>query len=219
MALGDRFDDLLASSQDGDADALSALYRDLAPLVLGYLRARGARDPEDLTSETFVAVVRNVDRFRGDETKFRSWVLTIAHRRLVDARRRSGRRPETLVEPDVMGETVGSAARGAEIEAVARIADEDMLALMEQLTEEQRAVLMLRVVADLPVVEVARILRKRPGAIKTMQRRALASLGRLLESERAGPTQRPEGQERDEVGASSPLAGESPSPPVSSEER
>ena len=216
MALGDRFNDVLDAAQRGDADALAALYRDLAPLVLGYLRARGARDPEDLTSETFVAVVRNVDRFRGGETKFRSWVLTIAHRRLVDARRRSGRRPETLVEPDVMGETVGSVARGAESEAVAGTADEDMLALMEQLTEEQRAVLMLRVVADLPVAEVARILRKRPGAIKTMQRRALASLGRLLERQRAYPDS-PEGQQRDEPAEGAPPSADSRSAPVSSE--
>src|SRR5690606_21156457 len=81
----DGFDDVLAAAQRGDERALETIYRDLSPLVLGYLRSNGARDPDDLTSEVFVAVVRNLGSFSGDERSFRSWVLTITHRRLVDS--------------------------------------------------------------------------------------------------------------------------------------
>jgi len=69
------------------------LYRQLAPAVLGYVRSQGAAEPEDLLGEIFLQVVRDIGRFRGDEAALRRWVFTIAHHRLIDARRRSQRRP------------------------------------------------------------------------------------------------------------------------------
>lgn len=182
VPIGDGFEAVLAAAQDGEDRALELLYRDLAPLVLGYLRGRGASDPEDLTSETFVAVVRNLGRFTGDETKLRSWVLTIAHRRLVDERRRAGRRPERLLEPAGMTDAAGAGTGDAAAAALDRLGDQRVLELLDELTDDQRSVVVLRVVADLPVKEVARILRKRPGAVKTLQRRALARLARVVQS-------------------------------------
>lgn len=188
MVLGDGFDDVLSAAREGDEHALAELYRDLAPLVLGYLRGRGARDAEDVTSETFVAVVRNLGRFRGDEVQLRSWVLTIAHRRLIDERRRAGRRPEMAVDPEDLvhaaGKAAGNSSDDAEILALDRLATRDTLAFLDVLTEDQRAVVLLRLVADLPVEQVARVLGKRPGAVKTLQRRALARLARTLEETR-----------------------------------
>src|ERR671915_95488 len=87
--LGSEFPRVLNEARAGDDKAWEEIYRSLAPLVLGYLRARGAREPEDLTSEVFVAVVKSLERFKGDEHAFRTWVLTIAHRRLVDDLRRA----------------------------------------------------------------------------------------------------------------------------------
>lgn len=182
VPIGDGFEAVLAAAQDGEDRALELLYRDLAPLVLGYLRGRGASDPEDLTSETFVAVVRNLGRFTGDETKLRSWVLTIAHRRLVDERRRAGRRPERLLEPAGMTDAAGAGTGDAAAAALDRLGDQRVLELLDELTDDQRSVVVLRVVADLPVKEVARILRKRPGAVKTLQRRALARLARVVQN-------------------------------------
>lgn len=182
MPIGEGFEAVLAAAQRGDHQAVEVLYRDLAPLVLGYLRGRGAPDPEDLTSETFVAVVRNLGRFQGEEARFRSWVLTIAHRRLLDARRRAGRRPELPIEPTDVASAVTAVAGDAAVEAFERLGEQELMDLLDGLTEDQRAVVLLRIVADLPVKEVARILRKRPGAVKTLQRRALAALARRLES-------------------------------------
>ena len=151
-----------------DADTV---YRDLAPAVLGYLHAQGATDPEDLLMDVFVAVVRDLDGVRGDSDAVRRWVFTIAHHRVVDQRRHRARRTR-LRSVDVADRSVP--------DAMSMSADPDLIAALATLTPDQRDVLGLRVVADLPVVDVARILRKRPDAVKSMHHRALISLSQRL---------------------------------------
>lgn len=129
----------------------------------------------------FIAVVRGVGRFEGDETSFRSWVLTIAHRRLTDEFRRRGRRPEELFEPNVLRERLGGDPGSAEQEALERLASAGVLDALERLTPDQRAVITLRVIADLPIKEVADLLGKPVTAVKSLQHRALAALGRRIE--------------------------------------
>ena len=73
----ERFTSLLEAAREGRA-AWQELYDGLAPVVLGYLRANVAPDPEDVLSEVFLQVARDVTRFEGDERGFRSWVFTIA---------------------------------------------------------------------------------------------------------------------------------------------
>src|SRR2546423_1891887 len=94
-SLGDQFQGILAAAQEGGEWAVATLYRWLGPAVVGYLRARAGDDAEDLASETWLAVARGLSGFTGDETAFRSWVFTIAHRRLVDHHRASSRRLRT----------------------------------------------------------------------------------------------------------------------------
>jgi RNA polymerase sigma factor (sigma-70 family) len=180
MVIGDRFPAVLEAARAGDEAALTTIYRDLAGPVFGYLRGQGARDPEDLASEVFVGLVRGIDGFEGNEHAFRSWVFTIAHRRLLDERRRLARRDDRPLE-----QADAEAVEGgdAEDEAVAALAGSRLLGHLDDLTPDQRSVLLLRIVADLPVAEVAGILGKAPGAVKTLQRRALASLARILSSE------------------------------------
>jgi RNA polymerase sigma-70 factor (ECF subfamily) len=180
--IGQAFGSTLDAARDGEPSALEALYRDLAPAVLGYLRGQRAAEPEDLASEVFVGMVRGLEGFRGDEGGFRSWVFSIAHRRLIDERRRLARRREESVDPsDLAGRLAGAAMGDAEDEAVARLGRGWAVRTLDVLTDDQRSVLLLRILADLSVEDVARLLGKRPGAVKTLQRRALASLARHLE--------------------------------------
>ena len=60
------FDALLHDAQKGRPSAWDQLYRWLAPSIAGYVRLRGAADPEDLTSEVFLAVFRNIGSFAGN---------------------------------------------------------------------------------------------------------------------------------------------------------
>ena len=168
----------LERARQGDSAAWAELYRWLSPQVLGYLRARGAAEPEDLLGEVFVQAVRDFGSFRGSEPDFRAWIFSIAHHRLIDAARRSGRRP---VEPVPTEELTANAEAGdAEAEAMAQISTGEVVRLLATLSEDQKSVILLRVVGGLTVPEVARVIEKRPGAVKQLQRRGIARLRKEL---------------------------------------
>jgi RNA polymerase sigma factor (sigma-70 family) len=172
--------EMVEAARRGDRAALEAIYRDLAPAVLGYLRSQGARDAEDLASEAFVGVVRGLSRFRGDERGFRSWVFAICHRRLIDERRRLARHREEPVAPSELPERQGGDVEG---EALARIGATWAREAVARLTDDQRDVLLLRILGDLPVEQVAQIVGKSRGAVKSLQRRALLALARQVDRE------------------------------------
>jgi RNA polymerase sigma factor (sigma-70 family) len=178
MTLRPGFGAVLAAARTGAEWAWTALYRELAPVVLGYLRAQGTEESEDLTGEVFLQVVRDLPRFEGDQREFRAWVLTIAHHRLVDSYRYHRRRP---LEPASHAVIEAAAQTGnVEDEAVGQIRRGEIRAALESLTPEQRDVLLLRVFGDLTVDEVGRALGKRSGAVKALQRRGLAALKRTI---------------------------------------
>jgi RNA polymerase sigma-70 factor (ECF subfamily) len=145
-------------------------YRALAPAVLGYLRAQRAPEPEDLLGEVFLQVARDLPRFSGDEGALRRWVFAIAHNRLLDARRRAARRP-----------AIASSAVPEQPVPVHEAVDPELVDALAGLTPDQREVLVLRFVADLPLEDVARITRRRVGAVKALQHRGLEALQRNLE--------------------------------------
>ncbi|MFQ5523063.1 MAG: RNA polymerase sigma factor [Acidimicrobiia bacterium] len=178
MAPEEAFQSVLTAAKAGAGWAWERIYGDLYTPVLGYLRARGAPDAEDVASETFLQVARNIASFEGTETSFRSWVFVIAHRRLLDARRADGRRGETVpLEPEL--DTAGG---DTEEDALADVIDPDLERALKGLTDDQRNVIALRVVAGLSLQETADVMGKRVGAIKALQRRALDSLRKSLES-------------------------------------
>lgn len=177
---GELLDDVVAAARAGAPWAFERLYGRFAPQVGGYLRAHGGGDPEGLTNEVMLGVFRGLPRFEGDGAAFRSWLFTIAHRRLIDERRRASTRPHTAELADLDEQRSGG---DVEEEAVTNLFDDGIQALLARLTPEQREVVLLRVVADLSISEVARVLGKRPGAIKMLQRRGLATLRRVLEQE------------------------------------
>lgn len=174
------FSTRLDAAKSGRDWAWADLYRELAGPVTGYLASRGATDPEDLASETFLQVARNIHSFNGDEASFRSWVFVIAHRRLLDSRRARRRRPETiaLIEP-----TADSSGGDVEEEALEWLVTEELRQAFEQLTDIQAEVLALRILGRLTLEETAQILGKRVGAIKAAQRRGLMALQQRLDLE------------------------------------
>lgn len=172
-------DDLLVAARADAPWAFERLYGLLAPAVAGYLRMHGARDPDEMTNEVMLGVFRGLASFEGDAVGFRSWVFTIAHRRLIDDRRRRAARVETTDLASRHEPTGGD----AESEALEQMETDAIRELLEELTEDQRAVILLRVVGDLSVEDAAQVLGKRVGAIKMLQRRGLARLRRLLEAQ------------------------------------
>ena len=156
-------------------------YRGLAPAVLGYLRAQRAPEPEDILGEVFLQVARDLPRFRGDDDALRRWVFSIAHNRLLDARRRESRRPRM----------VDRAVPELRTPPPPDPFDPELVAALAELTPDQREVVVLRFVADLPLADVAKITSRRVGAVKAMQRRGLEALERALSSSSEGSRRPP----------------------------
>lgn len=183
LAIGTPFTEVLAAARVGAPWAFDVLYRDLAPRVTGYLRLHGAAEPDDLASETFIGVLTGLGSFSGDEADFRGWVFTIAHRRLVDEWRRMGRRPVPADGSD--GVLDGHRGGDVEEEALVRVGSDAVHELCARLPADQRAVLLLRIVGDLTVEQVAAALDRSVPSVKALQRRGLAILRSELDREGA----------------------------------
>ncbi|HEX4699079.1 MAG TPA: sigma-70 family RNA polymerase sigma factor [Actinomycetes bacterium] len=170
----DDLDALVDAARAGGGWAFGRLWESLAPRVAAYLRAGGVRDADDATSEVFLAAFRGIGRFEGDGAAFRAWLFTIAHHKGVDAHRRSSRQEVPLAA--VVDELAGRAAPSAEDVAMARADTAEALSRLAVLTQDQRSVLLLRIVAELSLAETAEVLGKPVGAVKALQHRALARL-------------------------------------------
>ena len=162
-------------------DALEQRWRPLHPRLLRYLRvAVGDAAAEDVATDVWIDVARGLARFEGDEVAFRAWVFTIARRRAVDHGRYSARRPATPIDPSTLAEELAGA--GSEQE------DRDSLAhacaMLARLPKAQAEVVLLRVVGELSVEDTARVMGKRPGAVRVLQHRALRRLRHELERDR-----------------------------------
>jgi RNA polymerase sigma factor (sigma-70 family) len=174
--LGERFAQTLEAARTAADWAWADLYRDLAPSVLGYLRGHGAPDADDLVGEVFLQVVRDLGSFEGGEREFRAWVFVVAHHRLLDEKRRQARRPV-----EVTGRVSdGALSASAQEEALQGLATDAVRRMIERLPVDQRSVLLLRVLGDLTVVEVAQVVGKTPGAVKALQRRGLQAVLKSL---------------------------------------
>ena len=179
--MGDAFEAVMVAARADAPWAYERLWGLLAPAVVGYLRLQGMPDPEDLTSEVFLGAFAGLARFEGGEAALRSFVFAIARRRVVDERRRAARRPvvsgREVAEGDVM------VARSAEDEGLARLGEERVRRLCAGLGDDQRDVMLLRLVGGLTVVEVAGAVGKSVGAVKALQRRAVRALAKVVESQ------------------------------------
>jgi RNA polymerase sigma factor (sigma-70 family) len=174
------FEEILAAARLGQPWALSALYRSYAGAVAGYIRGRTSAEPDDLVSEVFTSVFTGLGRFSGTEADFRGWLFTIAQRRIVDdLRRRSREVATTPYETHADIRSVGS----AESESLDRLGEEWVRSVLDRLAPDQRDVLLLRILGDLTVEQIAQTLGKSSGAVKQLQRRGLAAAAKITEAE------------------------------------
>lgn len=177
----DEFQRVLAAAQAGDHDAFGVLWRVGNPSLVRFLTGLTDReDAEDLASTVWMEVGRGLDRFVGDEAGFRAWVFTIARHRVIDLRRSRARRP-----PPAGGAAEAAEERPGDGPDPATAAEDTWstdaaVALIGTLPPDQAEVLLLRVVADLDVATVAKLLGKRPGAVRVLAHRGLRRLAEQL---------------------------------------
>jgi RNA polymerase sigma-70 factor (ECF subfamily) len=170
--------ELVARGQQGDRDALEELYLIHFDRIYSYLHVSvgNRHDAEDLTTQTFMKMLEKIGSFKWQSAPFSAWLFRIAHNLAMDHFRSRRRwQPEEEV-PEPPGEEEPS----AELTAMQTIGRESMLKLIEDLSPEQQQVLTLKFVFNLPNAEVAAILEKTEGAIKSLQHRALVSLQKQI---------------------------------------
>jgi RNA polymerase sigma-70 factor (ECF subfamily) len=172
---------LVERAQAGDRQALEELYLLHFDRIYSYLHMSvgNRHDAEDLTTQTFMKMLESIKQFHWQAAPFSAWLFRIAHNLAMDHFRASRRwHPEEEV-PEPAGETEPS----AEAAALQLIGRQSMLELIEDLSQEQKQVLTLKFVFNLPNAEVATVLGKTEGAIKSLQHRALVSLQKQISQE------------------------------------
>jgi RNA polymerase sigma-70 factor (ECF subfamily) len=177
------FGDALDAARRGDDRALAALWRELQPALLRYLRAVDAGAAEDIASDTWLEVTRRLDRFSGTERDFRGWLFTIARHRLIDARRRAARHRTAPVA--WIPERPGGDDPAADV--LAGLSTEASIRLVSELPPEQAEAVRLRVMVGLDTAQVARIMGKQPGNVRVLSHRGLRNLARRLTPVPADP--------------------------------
>ena len=173
-------------AQDGDPEAFRALYRDTQPRLLRYLHTLVGDDAEDIASETWLQVTRDLAGFSGDHDGFRGWVATIARHRALDHLRYHARRPPARPVPaeDLATRPAADDTADAALEALSTGA---ALALIATLPADQAEAVLLRAVLGLDAQTAATVLGKRPGAVRTAAYRGLRTLATHLQSGPAPP--------------------------------
>ena len=169
---------LVERAQQGDRGALEELYLIHFDRIYSYLHMSvgNKHDAEDLTTQTFLKMLESIKRFRWQSAPFSAWLFRIAHNLAMDhfrARRRWQPEAEVPEPPD-------SEEPSAELEAMQTIGRQSMMALIDKLSPEQQQVLTLKFVFNFANADVAMILEKTEGAVKSLQHRALASLQKQI---------------------------------------
>jgi len=168
----------VARAQEGDETAFAVAYRIVQPGLLGYLRGIVGDDAEDVASDAWLEIARTFGRFKGDGAGFRGWTATIARHRALDHLRRQRVRPRAGgTEQDVLHLP---GPHSTHEQALESLSTERALELVRGLPRDQAEAVLLRVVVGLDGPAAARVLGKRPGAVRTAAHRGLKRLGRQL---------------------------------------
>jgi RNA polymerase sigma-70 factor (ECF subfamily) len=168
------------AARGGDEEAFRLLYREVQPGLLRYLRGLVGEDAEDLASETWLQIARDIRSFRDEGAGFRGWAATIARHRALDHLRRNQRRPVIGSSTDVLVDLPDSQDTAEQVIRIA--ATNATIAFIATLPRDQAEAVLLRVVVGLDAPAAAKVMGKRPGAVRTAAWRGLKTLAERLES-------------------------------------
>lgn len=168
----------LERARTGDEWAFSRVYRAVQPGLLRYLTVLVGDDAEDIASESWSQVCRDLATFRGDIDGFRGWVATIARHRGIDHHRMRARRPaDALPLEDLLERAAPGSTEGLALES---LSTERALAAIRSLPKDQAEAVLLRAVMGLDAKSAGRVLGKRAGAVRTAAYRGLQRLAERM---------------------------------------
>ena len=171
---------LVLRAQRGDVDAFDRIYLDVQPRLLRYLRTLVGDEAEDVASEAWLQIARDLGKFSGDSAGFRGWTARIARNRAMDLLRRRQRRPVEPVPLDRLVELAGY-ADDAEQFVLDELSTDAAVRLIASLPRDQAEAVVLRVLFELDSAGAGRVLGKRAGAVRTAAYRGLRNLAKTLE--------------------------------------
>lgn len=180
MPVAEDLESAVVAASRGETAALRVLYDALSPRVSGFLRIRGSEDPEGLTNEVFLKVLPRLAEVQGGYRGMRALAFTVAHDLLVDELRRRARQPRLHEYDDARDRRTHPSA---EEQALERLEAGPAIELLGLLPDDQRTVILLRVLGELTMAETAAAIGRSEVAVKKVQARALDALRRLLASE------------------------------------
>ena len=167
---------LVSRLRSGDERAWEELYDSLAAALRGYISRLGAKDPDDILGDVMVSIVRDIHRFQGNDAELRPWAFRIAHNRVIDATRRQRSRPVEVTGDREFDQT-------STVIPLAEVPDlNEVSRLLSLLTEDQRAVIWLRFVADFSLAEAADITSRTTEAVAALTHRGLRTLRQHLDT-------------------------------------
>lgn len=174
----------LTAAIAGDESAFTMIWKNLNPRLSKYITSQsyGANiDPEGILSETWISVARDISRFKGDLNQFKGWIYKIARNRIIDAVRKENRQVKSGGEISEFDFEDSKSKVHLGIESDESV--KEIIAKIKELPEAQAEVIMLRIVADLEVEEVARILDKSENSVRVLSHRGLETLRNQLRSD------------------------------------
>jgi RNA polymerase sigma-70 factor (ECF subfamily) len=169
---------LVRTAQHGDEESFRGLYRATQPGLLRYLRALVGDDAEDVASEAWLQIARDLCRFGGNGD-FRAWALTIARNRALDHLRHQRRRPAVAMPVEHLPQIADDSDAGER--AAESMSTDAAIAFIASLPRDQAEAVLLRVVVGLDAKTAAQVLDKRPGAVRTAAYRGLRRLAERLD--------------------------------------
>jgi RNA polymerase sigma-70 factor, ECF subfamily len=182
------FEEALRCAQDGDEGGFRIVYRELQPKLVRYLAVLVGEDADDVASEAWLQIARDLATFRGDWDAFRGWAVTVARHRAMDHLRTMRRRPSIPLPVDQLTELADS--QDTAIQAVDGVSTQAALALIATLPQDQAEAVLLRAVIGLDAKAAGQVLDKRAGAVRTAAHRGLRQLAQQVSRDGWPPAQR-----------------------------
>jgi RNA polymerase sigma-70 factor (ECF subfamily) len=166
------------AARGGDQAAFGVLYREVQPGLLRYVRGLVGDDAEDVASEAWLQIARDIRSFREEGTGFRGWAARIARNRALDHLRRQRRRPAGALPAELLAELPD--CQDTADQAITAVATSAAIALIATLPRDQAEAVLLRTVVGLDAHAAGQVLGKRPGSVRTAAWRGLRRLARQL---------------------------------------
>lgn len=171
---------LIERAKAGEMAAFEQLYADHYHFVYRYIYYRVGQRPlaEDLTADVFERMVAKIDGYQDKGKPFVAWLYTIAGNLV-----RNHIKRENQINWSPLDERDETDDEAVSTQVDSKLVQENLIEALNQLTEEQRQVTLLRFLAGQPIAQVAQTLGKTETGIKALQRRAINALKRILEKE------------------------------------